>query len=249
MVTFLFCISFVTVFSGLLRGSVSAEPRFYYMLLYHVYLIFSTILEKVGRRCRKEVAKTMKNKIILVAGYPAAGKSTFSTALSKHLKIPCFNKDIIREVMAYGFGIENEEFLNRDKKGSLTTFKLMLHTAERLLQAGVPCILESNFQVINPQQISEHEQIKNLLAKHNCECLTFVFKGELDIISERYYNRDDERHWIHGKAVDKDAIKHYCIATRLGEFEIGQTVTVDTTSFAEVNYDDLFAIAEKFIES
>jgi len=189
----------------------------------------------------------MKNKIILVAGYPAAGKSTFSTKLSRHLKIPCFNKDIIREVMADGFGIENEAFLNRDKKGSLTTFMLMLHTAEQLLQAGVPCILESNFQVINPQPIPEQEQLEKLLAKYDCECLSFVFKGELDVISERYYNRDDQRHWVHGKAVDKEAIKHYCLATRLGEFKIGQTVTVDTTSFADVNYDDLLAIAEEFI--
>ena len=189
----------------------------------------------------------MKNKLILVAGYPAAGKSTFSRELSQRFNIPCFNKDIIREVMADGFGAENEEVLNRDKKGSAVTFMLMLHIAERFLQTGNICILESNFQILHPLPLSESEQIKKLLDEYNAECLTFVFKGELDVISERYFNRDKERHWVHGKAADKDSIKYYCINTRLGEIEIGQTITVDATSFSDINYNDLYGITEKFI--
>jgi len=33
----------------------------------------------------------------------------------------------------------------------------------------------------------------------------------------------------------------------MGEFEIGKTAIVDATSFDDVNYEELFAIAEKFI--
>ena len=148
----------------------------------------------------------MKNKIILVSGYPAAGKSTFSLELAQRLNIPCFNKDMIREVMADGFGVENEGVLNRDKKGSATTFMLLLHIAERFLQTGNICILESNFQILSPLSLPESEQIKKLLEKYNSECLTFVFKGDLDVISERYFSRDSERHWVHAKAESKDSI-------------------------------------------
>ena len=189
----------------------------------------------------------MANKIILIAGLPAAGKSTFSRELSKHLNIPCFNKDVVKEVMADGFGKENEALLNRDKKGSVATFMLMLHIAEQFLQTGNVCILESNFQKHYPLPITESQQIENLLEKYTCECLTFLFKGELDVISERYFNRDGERHWIHGRATDKDSIKNYCIVTRLGEFGIGEIIIVDATSFDDVNYDELFALAKKFI--
>ena len=190
----------------------------------------------------------MPNKIILVAGYPAAGKSTFSRDLSKRLNIPCFNKDVVKEVMADGFGKENQELLNRDKKGSAATFMIMLHIAEQFLQTGNVCILESNFQKHYPLPLTESKQIESLLEKYAGECLTFLFKGDLDVVSERYFSRDSERHWVHGRATDKDSIKNYCIATRLGEFGIGKTIAVDTTLFEAVNYDELFALAEKFIK-
>ena len=191
----------------------------------------------------------MNNKIIVVAGYPAAGKSTFSRELAQRLQIPCFNKDTIKEVMADGFGVSNEEVLNGGKLGSAVTFMLMLHIAERFLQTGNICILESNFQIRYPHPLSESEQIKKLLEKYNSECLTFVFKGELDVISERYFNRDKERHWVHGRAENKDSIKNYCINTQLGEIAIGETILVDATSFSDINYNDLYDIAKKFITS
>ncbi|MCL2722018.1 MAG: hypothetical protein FWD47_11860 [Treponema sp.] len=46
----------------------------------------------------------MQNKIILVGGCCAAGKSIFSNKLSNLLNIPCFNKDVIKEVLGEGFG-------------------------------------------------------------------------------------------------------------------------------------------------
>jgi len=191
----------------------------------------------------------MANKIILVAGLPAAGKSTFSRELSKRLNIPCFKKDIIKEVMADGFGKENKDLLNRDKKGSIATFMLILHIAEQFMQTGNVCILESNFQKHYPLPLTENRQIENLIKKYKYECLTFLFKGELDVVSERYFNRDAVRHWVHERAADKDSIKKYCVNTRLGEFGIGKIVTVDTTSFESVNYDELFLIAKSFIYS
>ena len=149
--------------------------------------------------------------------------------------------------MADSFGRENEKFLNTDKKGSLATFAFMLHTAEQFLQTGNICILESNFQPLHPQPLSEMEQVKNLLTKYDCECLTYVFKGDLDIISERYLARDQHRHWIHVSANNKETVKNYCTRNKLDEFKIGTTIAVDTTSFQDVNYAELLDIAHKFI--
>ena len=188
-------------------------------------------------------------KIIIVTGYPAAGKSTFSEELSRQLNIPCFKKDLIKEVMSDGFGIENKELLFRDKKCSVATFMLMLHIAEQFLQTGNACILESNFQTLYPLPVSENKQIENLLEKYNCECLTFLFKGNLDVISERYFNRDNERHWTHGRAAEKDSIKNYCISNHSKDFILGTTINVDTTSFEDVDFNGLFEIARNFIPS
>ena len=187
------------------------------------------------------------SKIILIAGYPAAGKSTFARKLSEHLKIPYLAKDNIREIMADAFGAKNRELLNRNKNGSRAAFALMLHMAERLLQVGSPCILESNFQVLHPHPTPEIEQIKYLLAKHNCECLTFTFKGDLDIISKRYFDRDANRHWVHEKAENPQSIKEYCTTTRLDEFAIGKTITIDTTTFSSIDHENLYALARNFL--
>ena len=190
----------------------------------------------------------MKNKIILVGGYCATGKSTFSRNLSQQLNTPCFNKDTIKEVMGDGFGPESGEVF---EKGSRVTFLLMLHIAECFLRAGQICILESNFKMY------EIEEIKTLLGKYNSECLTFVFKSDLDIVFDRYFERDHsgERHWVHMswgalKESGKDGFKNG-MAEKFGleKMQFGQKINVDATDFKNVDYDGLYDIAKKFKEN
>ena len=178
----------------------------------------------------------MKNKIIIIGGYCATGKSTFSLKLSKSLNIPCFNKDTIKEVLGDGFGPENNMVYH---KGSPVTFLLILHIVERFLQAGKECIIESNF---NPNEII---QLKILLDKYNCECLSYMFKGDFDILYNRYIQRDNlgERHWVHKPAGEnKEAFREGHLKSGIGEI-----ITIDTTSFANMDYEKLYTIAKKFI--
>jgi hypothetical protein len=58
-----------------------------------------------------------------------------------------------------------------------------MYIAEQFLQVGKTCILESNF---NSKGI---EQIKILLEKYNYECLTFIFKGDFDVLFDRYIDK------------------------------------------------------------
>ncbi|MDR1803149.1 MAG: ATP-binding protein [Treponema sp.] len=185
----------------------------------------------------------MNNKIIIVGGYCATGKSVFARKLSGLLNIPCFIKDVIKEVLGDGFGPENDMV---EKKGSAATFLLMLHIAERFLQTGNVCILESNFKA------REIEQLKVLLEKYNAECLTYIFKGDFDVLFERYMKRDtaEKRHWVHNTAGETaENFREGHLQTGIGETGIGQTINIDSTSFANVNYDDLFARAKDFIAS
>jgi len=87
----------------------------------------------------------MSKKIIVIGGYCATGKSVFSRKLSKLINIPCFNKDVIKEILGDGFGPEDNMVFN---KGSHTTFLLMLHTAEQFLQVEKSCILVFYFIMI-----------------------------------------------------------------------------------------------------
>jgi len=183
----------------------------------------------------------MKNKIILVGGYCATGKSVFSNKLSSLLNIPCFNKDVIKEVLGDGFGSENNMV---ELKGSAATFLVMLHIAEKILQAHNICILESNFKQ------TEMDQIKKLLDKYNCECLTFILKGDFKILFNRYMARDalEKRHWVHNTAgEDVDNFKEGHLQSGIGETGIGKIIIRDATNFENINYDELYNIAKEFI--
>jgi predicted kinase len=183
-------------------------------------------------------------KIIIVGGFPATGKSAFSRELSQRLRIPCFNKDIVKEIMADGFGIENAELMNRDRKGSAATFMLLLHIAERFMQTGNVCIIESNFSVLFPQPLPESEQMKKIIDKYEYECLTFSFNGDAEVLGQRYVER--QRHWVHQR-FDKDVIKNYCLRPGMDEINIGRTIKVDTTSFDVVDFEGLYEIANMFM--
>ena len=183
----------------------------------------------------------MENKIIIVGGYCATGKSTFTRKLSKFLGIPCFNKDTIKEVLGDGIGPENNTIC---QKGNFTTFILMLHIIEQFLQVGKMCIIESDFV------LKESEQIKTLLEKYNYKCLTFIFKGDFDTLYDRYVGRDktEKRHWVHDISNEtRENFKEGHLYFGCGEIGIGQIAEVDATSFEKVDYEKLFSIAKKFI--
>ena len=185
----------------------------------------------------------MENKIILVSGYCATGKSTFTRKLSELLKIPCFIKDNIKEKLGDGFGPDNNMVMN---KGSIVTFMLMLYIVENILNTGNICILESNFKG------KEIEELKTLLEKYNCKCLTFIFKADFDIIIKRYKERNilGQRHWVHYSSheYNKDDFEKGHKKSKTGEKGIGKIIVTDTTSFEKVNYEKLFDIAKEFIK-
>ena len=183
----------------------------------------------------------MNAKLILVSGYCATGKSTFSRILSKNLSIPCFNKDTLKESMADGFDVCNEEVF---KKGSAATFKVMFHIAECFLQIGKTCILESNFRY------TEGEEIRQLVEKYKANCLTYAFIGDLNTLYDRYANRQDadERHWVHIDAGDRDAFVNGHMHWKMGQIEVGQVIRIDATDFNKINYDELIIAAENFVE-
>lgn len=180
----------------------------------------------------------MSGKLIIIGGYCATGKSTFSNKLANFLGIPCFNKDNLKEVMADSFGSDTKEVY---KKGSAATFNLMLHIVERFLLTGNVCIIEANFKSF------EEIEIKELLKKYDADCLTFVFTGDLDTLYDRYTERDQERHWVHLRAGDSASFKEG--QTGLAELSIGQTIQVDATDFKEIKHNDLFESAKAFLQN
>ncbi len=88
------------------------------------------------------IERTIKNKIVIVAGDLASGKTTYSEILAKNFGIARFNKDNIKEILGEQIG-----FHNREENGKLSsaTFRLMCHMITRFAEVHQNIILEANF--------------------------------------------------------------------------------------------------------
>jgi len=181
----------------------------------------------------------MRSKIIVLTGFCATGKSTFGRKLALTLGVPCFSKDTLKEAMADGFGSNSDLLRN---KGSVATTRMMIHMAECCLQVGQTCILESNFR------LAQGEWIKALVEKYNAECLTFLFLGDLNVLWDRYTQREPDRHWVHANAGEnRESFVEGHLKAGIGEVSIGQTIRVDATAFENIDYEVLLAEAKTFL--
>ncbi len=181
----------------------------------------------------------MSAKIILISGYCATGKSTFSQILSEKIHIPSLNKDTLKECLGDNIGSEQTSTI---PKLSTTTVSLMIFMAEELLKANVNFILEANFKE------HEIEKLRNLINKYKSECLTYLFKGDLQTLYKRYIERDQIRHWVH-TACTVSVDEFIDSQKTLGEIKIGKMINVDSTIFSNVDYDYLICQAQDFLEN
>jgi dephospho-CoA kinase len=184
----------------------------------------------------------MCKKLIIITGYVAGGKTTFSLKLSKELNIPCFNKDLIKIELGKKIDVNNRE---DSKLLSETSFNIMMYILENFMKVGQPLIIESNFGYTNGANIKE------LLGKYNYQSLTYLFTGDLKIIHKRFVERDksperDKVNRING-LLDEYSVFESSIKP-LGEFNIGdKIIKIDTTDFSKINFDKYIKESYDFI--
>ncbi len=180
-------------------------------------------------------------KIIIITGYPAAGKTAFSQRLKEALGIPCFNKDSVKVLLAENIGFADRQ---ENKVLSNTAVKLMFHIAGEILQAGQPVIVEGNFSQ------AEGDALAVLLAQWGAEAMTYIFTGDLPVIYQRYVQRDQsaERHAAH-KSAGFAGVEEFAAAVMpLAGFSVpGEVVRVDSTDFAGVDFEGLAARGRGFL--
>lgn len=127
---------------------------------------------------------------VLVAGFPATGKSTLAAALSKELSIPLFSKDSIKEKLYDTVG-----FHSRAEKVALGvgSMEILYYCAGQVLGTGQSVILENNFED------SSKPGLLALLERYPCQPVTLRLTGDLPTIYQRFLKRDTspQRHRGH----------------------------------------------------
>ncbi len=130
------------------------------------------------------------NKLLLITGDIAAGKSTFAKILSERYCIAVFEKDTIKEILGDCVGFCNRE---ENKRLSNATVEIMCHVFFRIAVTGNNIILEANFHE------AELEKLHSIAREHQYDVLTLVLRGDTDVLYRRYIHRmnEENRHPVH----------------------------------------------------
>ena len=129
-------------------------------------------------------------KLILITGDLAAGKSTLAKKLSQKLNALCFTKDVLKEILSDDIGFTNRQ---ENKKLSIASISVMNHIFNQYAFLKQDLILEANFHK------EEIEVLQNLAKQNDYKIIILYLQGEIDMLFERFTNRikNENRHPTH----------------------------------------------------
>lgn len=213
------------------------------------------VLEKLPES--QTVPKILEKHVIVISGIPSAGKTCYGERISKKLKLPFISKDKIKEkileVMYKDIlkekNFDSTKFDEKTRKNiqlyGPASYAVLFHVAECLMKTDASFVLESNFTP------SHTDALNSLLEKYGYKALTISFEGDMETLHKRFCERDvsDERHPAHRLKskmyYDIEVFKK--VFSPMKEFAVGDKITVDTSDFSTVDYDDVDASAINFL--
>lgn len=128
------------------------------------------------------------NRIIVIAGDLASGKSTLADNLKEHLHFLCLKKDVYKELICDEIG-----FANRDEnlKISHLTMSLLFLTIQQAMEENIDVIIEANFH------FNELETIISLISRFHYRSLFLNLSGDTEVLYQRFLERVPTRHPAH----------------------------------------------------
>ncbi|EKD58277.1 MAG: hypothetical protein ACD_56C00159G0006 [uncultured bacterium] len=126
-------------------------------------------------------------KLIIVCGLPGSGKTTFSDALSKKIKVACIHKDSVKERLFESLKLSSLEDSKRIGKPSVD---VAMRLTEDQLKNGIDIILESPFYFPEDSVIFEAWQERYKIDLYSVIC-------SIDFTERSRRFRERERHYAH----------------------------------------------------
>lgn len=183
------------------------------------------------------------NKLLLVTGDLATGKSTFSDILSKRYDTVVFMKDTIKEVLGDTIGFSNRE---ENLKLSKATMELMIFAFLEFTKLHKNLILEANFHK------ADLERLHEIATANQYEVMTLALRGDVNVLHKRYLNRihNENRHPVHLSTTFDifDDFKQYVEKAREEEI-IGNVVHINANDFSYQKDENLLSEIDKFMQS
>lgn len=192
----------------------------------------------------------MKNTLILMAGYPATGKTCFcQKILEEYPGFVQLSPDELKEGLWEQYGFDNMEEKAALEKES---WELYYTAMERQMKTGT--FLISDYPFSDKQK----ERIRSIAERNDYQVITIRLVGDIDTLYRRSKMRDlsPSRHLGHivsryhkgdvlkdrNKAdalVTYDIFKERCALRGYDRFELGYLIEVDVTDFDMVRFSDI----------
>jgi predicted kinase len=175
-------------------------------------------------------------KLILVGGSLATGKSTLSSFLSKQLGFQRVSLDEIKETL---FDIAGYSDRAWSKEVGRLTFPVFRDLIGMHLSRGASIIAEATF--LWPSDVEWLEQFSS---EHDVELIQIWMTADPRVLRERFVARaqGNERHPGHNddlELVIEEFDERFFNKSFIPLPLSGKTKIIDTTSFADIDYDDL----------
>ena len=170
--------------------------------------------------------------IIILAGIPASGKTTYGRHLSEKMGLPFISKDAIKEKLHDVLKYDSAETMLYGK----ASYSVFYYITDCLMKAGTSFILESNFTAPTSTNI-----LQQMIDEHGYRAITVLFDADVNVLKKRYIDRDatDERH--PGLRMNPEILKmHYTVDMEAyRNFCVGEKIVVDTNELEKLNYNEV----------
>lgn len=176
----------------------------------------------------------MVRLLVIIAGMPASGKTTFAKYLSQELRIPLVCKDRLKEILWERMKYDGGNPVESQKYGG-AAYDLSFHFCEELMKADNPYIFESNLGADCPPALEK------LVHQYDYKVVTVLFDGDPKVIHRRFMEREGtkDRHpgLVSGnRFTSAEEFEKRTAPCR--DFSYGDhIIRVDTTDFTTVSYE------------
>ena len=127
-------------------------------------------------------------KLIVITGDLAAGKSTLAASLSERLGIPFITKDTLKEIACDIIGYQTRE---QNRLLSITATRDMIYFFKQCALVGNDLIVEANFRT------DELVELRDLASQYDYQVILLVLTGDIPLLYQRFLDRLPTRHIAH----------------------------------------------------